>query len=78
VLAYNIAAWNFVHGINETGLFHKSLMAAFFTRLGFFFPGDLGSTVWQKHTWKVFWIGYRLSLCLSAGRGPDHYLLGVT
>ena len=62
VLAHNIAAWQFVPGIKEMGPLHYGLIAAVFTWLGFYFPRQLGSTVWEKHSWKLFWIntGYDL------------------
>jgi hypothetical protein len=66
VLAHNIAAWNFVPGIRENGPFANALTAAFFTWLGFYLPGELGATVWEKHSWKLFGIntGYHLASLL--------------
>ena len=62
VLAHNIAAWQFVSGIKEMGLLSNVLMTAVFTWLGFYVPGELGATVWEKHSWKLFGIntGYHL------------------
>jgi hypothetical protein len=62
VLAHNIAAWNFVPGVNEMNPLTRGLNAAIFTWLGFFLPGELGATVWEKHSWKLFFIntGYHL------------------
>lgn len=62
VLAHNIAAWMFVPGIKESGPVSNALMAAIFTWLGFYLPGQLGATVWEKHSWKLFFIntGYNL------------------
>jgi hypothetical protein len=62
VLAHNIAAWQFVSGIKEMGLISNVLMTAVFTWLGFYVPGELGATVWEKHSWKLFGIntGYHL------------------
>ena len=56
VLAHNIAAWNFVPGVPEMGPATNSIMAACFTWLGFYFPAHLGSTVWEKKSWKLFFI----------------------
>ena len=56
VLANNIGAWQFVPGIKEMGTLPNVLMTAVFTWLGFFLPGELGATVWQKHSWKLFGI----------------------
>jgi len=69
VLAHNIAAWSFVPGAQEMNPLSSGLMAAVFTWLGFYFPGELSATVWQKHSWKLFWInsGYQfLSLLVVA------------
>ncbi len=62
VLAHNIAAWMFVPGVKEMGPARNALSAAIFTWLGFYFPGELGGTVWERHSWKLFWIntGYNL------------------
>jgi hypothetical protein len=62
VLAHNIAAWQFVPGMENMGLVNNAISTAFFTWLGFYFPGHLGSTVWEKKSWKVFGIdaGYSL------------------
>lgn len=63
VFAHNIAAWEFVPGINEAGPMANAMSAAIFTWLGFYFPGELGNTVWEKKSWKLFFIntGYHLA-----------------
>jgi hypothetical protein len=62
VFAHNIAAWQFVPGTKEMGQLSNALSAAIFTWLGFYFPGQLGATVWEKNSWKLFGIntGYHL------------------
>jgi hypothetical protein len=62
VLAHNNAAWQFVPGIKELGMTGSAINAAVFTWLGFYFPGELGATVWEKKSWKLFFInsGYHL------------------
>ncbi len=62
VFAHNIAAWRFVPGIEEMSPVSNALSSAIFTWLGFFLPGELGATVWEKHSWKLFFIntGYQL------------------
>jgi hypothetical protein len=62
VFAHNIAAWLIVPGMKEMGPLSNGLMAAIFTWLGFYFPGELSGTVWERHSWKLFWIntGYNL------------------
>ncbi len=66
VLAHNIAAWQFVPGVREMGPLSNTLSAALFTWLGFYLPGELGATVWEKHSWKLFGIntGYHLASLL--------------
>ena len=69
VLAHNMAAWNFVPGTQSMSSFSNGMMAAVFTWLGFYFPVDLGSTVWERRSWTLFFIntGYHLaSLILVA------------
>lgn len=63
VFAHNMAAWSYVPGSDEMSTMANAMNAAFFTWLGFFFPGDLGSTVWEKKSWKLFGIntGYHLA-----------------
>jgi hypothetical protein len=62
VLAHNIAAWLFVPGVKEMSPLTNGLMSAFFTWLGFYFPGQLGATVWEKKSWKLFAINSGYSL----------------
>jgi hypothetical protein len=69
VLAHNMAAWAFVPGNQDISPFANGMMAALFTWLGFYFPVDLGSTVWERKSWTLFFIntGYHLgSLILTA------------
>lgn len=54
VLAHNIAAWNYVPGIKEMGVVANTMSTAVFTWLGFYFPGHLGATVWERKSWKLF------------------------
>jgi hypothetical protein len=62
VFAHNIAAWTFVPNVNQLGPLANSLNAAIFTWIGFYLPGHLGSTVWEKKSWRLFAInaGYNL------------------
>ena len=66
VLAHNIAAWQFVPGIEDMGKVSATLNTAVFTWLGFYFPGELGATVWERKSWKLFGIntGYHLASLL--------------
>ena len=62
VFAHNIAAWSFVPHMNEMSKVASAMSAAIFTWLGFYFPGLLGSTVWERKSWTLFFIdgGYNL------------------
>lgn len=66
VLAHNNAAWQFVPDMKEMGPLGTTLNSAFFTWLGFYLPGQLGATVWEKNSWKLFGIntGYHLASLL--------------
>lgn len=66
VFSHNIAAWDFVPGISEMSKAQNAIMAAVFTWIGFYVPGALGATVWEKHSWKLFAIntGYNLASLL--------------
>ena len=75
VLAHNIAAWMFVPGMEKMNPLTNGLMAAVFTWLGFYLPGELGATVWQKHSWKLFGInsGYQLASLLVVSLILTHW-----
>jgi len=56
VLAHNIGAWSYVPGMEDMTSGMNVVMTALFTWLGFYLPGELGSTVWEKKSWKLFGI----------------------
>lgn len=66
VLAHNIAAWQFVPGIKEMSQLSNAISSAIFTWVGFYLPGQLGATVWEKNSWRLFSIntGYHLASLL--------------
>ena len=68
VLAHNIEAWTFVPDMDKMSALSRSLNSAFFMWLGFYLPGELGATVWEKHSWKLFFIntGYHLATLVLA------------
>jgi hypothetical protein len=68
VLAHNITAWSFVPGMDEMDEIAIIMSSAFFTWLGFYLPGELGGTVWEKKSWKLFGIntGYHLASLILA------------
>ncbi len=63
VLAHNMAAWEFVPGMDLMSKSDSALLSAIFTWLGFYLPNQLGATVWEKNSWKLFAIntGYHLA-----------------
>ena len=63
VFAHNIAAWSFVPAVAEMSAAQNACMATVFTWLGFYLPGDLGSTAWERKSWTLFFIntGYHLA-----------------
>jgi len=69
VFAHNMAAWSFVPETAEMSKMNNAMMAAVFTWLGFFVPGDLSRVAWEKHSWKLFFINtvyHLLSLVIAA------------
>ncbi len=66
VLAHNMWAWSFVPEVKNIGPLTSAINAAIFTWLGFYLPGELGATVWEKKSWKLFSInsGYQLASLL--------------
>jgi hypothetical protein len=66
VLAWTMAGWQYIPGAKEMGPLVNALNSAFFLWLGFYFPGHLGATVWEKKSWKLFAIngGYNLASLL--------------
>lgn len=59
VFAHNIAVWDpttWGQAPSPESPAMNACMAAFFTWLGFYFPGDLGSTAWERKSWKLFGI----------------------
>ena len=69
VFAHNIAAWSFVPGTAEMSNGQNAGMAAIFTWIGFYLPGDLTRVAWERHSWKLFFINtvyHLLSLVIAA------------
>jgi hypothetical protein len=63
VLAHNLAAMQFIPGAAAMSPAQNALMTAITFWLGFYFPGHLGATVWEKKSWTLFAIngGYNLA-----------------
>lgn len=68
VLSHNMIAWTFVPGVKEMGAMANASSAAIFTWLGFYFPVDIGAVMWERKSWKLFFIntGYHFFMLLIA------------
>jgi hypothetical protein len=62
VLAFYLAGWKFIPGANEMGPIGTGINSALSVCIGFFIPVQLSRVVWEKHSWKLFFInvGYHL------------------
>ena len=68
VFAHNIAAWEFVPGMDVMPNVAKVANAAIFTWLGFYLPVDLSAVAWENKSWKLFGIntGYHFLMLVVA------------
>ena len=72
VFAHNIAAWNPItwgQPASTMSVGQNATMAAIFTWLGFYMPGELGRVAWENKSWKLFFINsghHFLSLLIVA------------
>jgi hypothetical protein len=62
MLAFYLAGWKYFPNSNEMGTMSFAVNSALSVWLGFFVPVHLSKIVWEKHTWKLFFInsGYNL------------------
>lgn len=62
VLAFYLAGWKFIPGAGEMSPFVMGINSAISVWIGFFVPVQLSRVVWEKHSWKLFFInvGYHL------------------
>ena len=56
VLAFYLAGWKFIPGANEMTPFVTGINSAISVWIGFFVPVQLSRVVWEKHSWKLFFI----------------------
>ena len=63
VLAFYLAGWKFIPGANEMNPFMTGFNSAISVMIGFFIPVQLSRVVWEKHSWKLFFInvGYHFA-----------------
>lgn len=62
VLAFYLAGWQYIPGADKMNLFVLGINSAISVWIGFFVPVHLSRVVWEKHSWKLFFInsGYHL------------------
>jgi hypothetical protein len=62
VLAFYLAGWQYIPGAKEMNPFTAGINSAISAWIGFFVPVQLSRVVWEKHSWKLFFInsGYYL------------------
>ncbi len=62
VLSFYVAGWQYIPGIKEMNPLIVGLNSALSVWIGFFVPIHLTRVVWEKHSWKLFFIncGYNL------------------
>jgi len=56
VLAFYLAGWKFIPGATEMNPFVTGINSAISVWIGFFVPVQLSRVVWEKHSWKLFFI----------------------
>jgi hypothetical protein len=63
VLAFYLAGWQYIPGANKMNPFVIGINSAISVWVGFFVPVHLSRVVWEKHSWKLFFInsGYHLA-----------------
>lgn len=62
VFSFYLAGWQYIPGIKEMNPLIVGLNSALSVWIGFFVPIHLTRVVWEKHSWKLFFIncGYNL------------------
>ena len=62
ILAFYLAGWKFIPGSAQMGTLSFAINSALSVWIGFFVPVHLSRVVWEKHSWKLFFInsGYHL------------------
>ncbi|MEI8135596.1 MAG: DUF1761 domain-containing protein [bacterium] len=63
VLAFYLAGWKFIPGASEMSPFMTGFNSALSVWIGFFVTIQLSRVVWERHSWKLFFInvGYHLA-----------------
>jgi len=56
MLAFYLAGWKYIPNSEQMGSFSFAFNSALSVCLGFFVPVHLSKVVWEKHSWKLFFI----------------------
>ena len=56
VLAFYLAGWKYIPGATEMTPLVTGINSAISVWVGFFVPVQLSRVVWEKHSWKLFFI----------------------
>lgn len=62
VLAFYLAGWKYIPGADQMSPMTMGVNSAISVWIGFFAPVHLSRVVWERHSWKLFFInsGYHL------------------
>lgn len=69
MLAFYLSGWKYFPTSNGMGAFSFAFNSALSVWLGFFVPVHLSKVVWEKHSWKLFFInsGYNFVAAIVTG-----------
>jgi hypothetical protein len=56
VLAFYLAGWKYIPGADEMNPLMTAINSAISVCIGFFIPVQLSRVVWEKNSWKLFFI----------------------
>ena len=56
MLAFYLAGWKYIPNSDQMGTMSFAVNSALSVWLGFFVPVHLSKIVWEKHSWKLFFI----------------------
>lgn len=62
MLAFYLAGWKYFPNSNEMGTISFAVNSALSVWLGFFVPVHLSKIVWERHSWRLFFINSGFNL----------------
>lgn len=62
MLAFYLAGWKYIPNSDQMGTMSFAVNSALSVWLGFFVPVHLGKVVWEKHSWRLFFINSGFNL----------------